>query len=111
VVVLVFLSDAEVEVHDVQEIGLGQFDAFGLEVVGHVKHQAVSALAQTGVVVQQAVGVGRRVGSVKDVHLTQQHHRDTTAFALTHFGTQLDKKAFDIALWHMKAVLLRKLSI
>ncbi len=36
--------------------------------------------------------------------------KDATAFTLTHLGTELDKKAFDIALWDMKAVLLRKLT-
>lgn len=56
-VVLVFVGHAEVQGHTVQEVGFGQFDAFGFEVITHIEDQAVSALAQAGVVVEQAVGV------------------------------------------------------
>ena len=56
-VVLVFVGHTEVKAHFVQKMGLRQLHAFGIEVARHIKHQSVSAFAQAGVVVQQAVGV------------------------------------------------------
>jgi len=54
---LIFMGHTKVNAHLIQEVGLWQINAFGLEVGGHVKHQAVRAFAQAGVVVQHAAGV------------------------------------------------------
>ncbi len=56
-VVLVFMGHAKIQADPVQEIRLRQRHTFGLEVVAHIKNQAVGALAQAGVVVEQAIGV------------------------------------------------------
>ena len=56
-VVLVFMGHAKIERHLIEEIRLGQLHALGLEVATDIEHQAVSALAQAGVVVQWAVRV------------------------------------------------------
>ena len=54
---LVLMGHAKVEADLVQEVGLGQFYAFGFEVVTHIKDQAVGAFAQAGVVIQHAVRI------------------------------------------------------
>ncbi len=56
-VVLVFVSDAEVETDLIQKVGFGQLHAFGFEVVAHIEDQTVGAFAQTGVVIEHAVGI------------------------------------------------------
>ncbi len=54
---LVGVGDAEIEVHEVQKIGLGQGDAFGFEITGHIKNQFVGANFQLVMVEQHAIRV------------------------------------------------------
>lgn len=57
VVVLVFVGHTKVQTHFIQKVRFRQFHALSFEVFAHIKDQAVSPFAQTGVVIQHAVGV------------------------------------------------------
>ena len=54
---LVGVGDSEIEVDEVQKIGLWQGDAFGFEIAGHIKNQFVGAYFQLVMVEQHAIRV------------------------------------------------------
>jgi len=56
VVVLVGMGNAEIEIHLIEERGLGQLHAARLEVARHIEAQAVGSHAQAGMVEQRGVG-------------------------------------------------------
>ena len=56
-VVLSDIGHPKIQAHLVQKRRLWQFHALGLEITRHVKHQAVSAFLQTGIVIKRAIRV------------------------------------------------------
>ena len=56
-VVLRDVGHPKIQAHLVQKGWLWQLHALGLEITRHIKHQAVSAFLQTGIVIERTIGV------------------------------------------------------